>query len=227
MTEAEWKASSDPLAMLNLLHETGKYESGKATDRRVRLWACGFCRHLWHLLEYDDSRRAVETAERFADGIADTAEAENAFHSALAIHQAIEPEELSSRTLAELTVWVAAMAAHPFRYQDNAVIETTRIAALGGAPAALEARRLACELLRCIFGHPFRTTATRNPRWRTPAVLGLARGMYDDRSFERMSALADALESAGCADAELLGHLRSEGPHVRGCWALDVVLGKA
>ena len=55
--------------------------------------------------------------------------------------------------------------------------------------------------------------------------LGLARAVYDAGDFSRLPILADALEEAGCADADILGHLRGPGPHVRGCWVLDLLLG--
>ena len=60
----------------------------------------------------------------------------------------------------------------------------------------------------------------------TEAVAALARGVYDDRAFDRLPVLADALDDAGCANADLLAHLRGPGPHVRGCWAVDLLLGK-
>ena len=82
------------------------------------------------------------------------------------------------------------------------------------------------ELLRDIFGNPFRPVAF-HPRWRTADVLGLARGIYDDRAFDRLPLLADALMEVGCADEQVLGHCRSDGPHVRGCWVVDLVLGKS
>jgi hypothetical protein len=81
------------------------------------------------------------------------------------------------------------------------------------------------QLLHCIFGNPFRTVAF-DPRWRTADVLGLARGIYEDRAFDRLPLLADALMDAGCGEDQLLAHCRSEGPHVRGCWVVDLVLGK-
>jgi hypothetical protein len=65
-----------------------------------------------------------------------------------------------------------------------------------------------------------------DPRWRTSDVLGLARAIYDDRAFERMPILADALMDAGCENEEIIGHCRGEGPHVRGCWVVDLVLDK-
>jgi hypothetical protein len=65
-----------------------------------------------------------------------------------------------------------------------------------------------------------------DPRWRTSDTLGLARGIYEERAFDRMPLLADALMDAGCDDEQVLSHCRSEGPHVRGCWVVDLVLGK-
>jgi hypothetical protein len=82
-----------------------------------------------------------------------------------------------------------------------------------------------CNLLRCTFGNPF-SPVTLDPAWRTPAVVQLARSLYEERRFEDMPVLADALEEAGCQDATVLEHCRGPGPHVRGCWVLDLLLGK-
>jgi hypothetical protein len=81
-------------------------------------------------------------------------------------------------------------------------------------------------LLRDIFGNPFRQRRF-DARWRTSDVLGLARAIYDDRAFKRMPILADALMDAGCENEEIIGHCRGNGPHVRGCWLLDLILEKA
>jgi len=81
-------------------------------------------------------------------------------------------------------------------------------------------------LVRDIYGpNPFRTPAF-DPRRRTPDVLGLSRRIYDERDFAAMPVLADLLEEAGCDDAGILAHCRGPGPHVRGCWAIDLVLDK-
>jgi hypothetical protein len=80
-------------------------------------------------------------------------------------------------------------------------------------------------LIRDIFGNPFRPVAF-DPRWRTADAVGLARGIYEDRAFDRLPLLADALMDAGCADEQVLSHCRSDGPHVRGCWVVDLVLSK-
>jgi hypothetical protein len=82
------------------------------------------------------------------------------------------------------------------------------------------------SLLRDIFGNPFRPVAPE-PSWRTSTVVALAEGIYTDRAFDRLPILADALQDAGCDNADVLDHCRGSGPHVRGCWVVDLVLGKA
>jgi hypothetical protein len=83
-----------------------------------------------------------------------------------------------------------------------------------------------CNLLRDVFGNPFRPVAF-DPAWRTSDVLLLARGIYEERAFDRMPILADALQDAGCDNDDILSHLReANATHVRGCWALDLVLEK-
>jgi len=90
----------------------------------------------------------------------------------------------------------------------------------------IETERLAhSDLLREIFGNPFRPVSM-DPAWLTDTVHALATGIYDDRTFDRLPILADALQEAGCDCDDMLNHLRGPGPHVRGCWALDLVLGK-
>ncbi len=83
----------------------------------------------------------------------------------------------------------------------------------------------ASDLIRCLFGNPFRPLAAHTP-WLTSTVLALARGIYEDRAFDRLPVLADALQDGGCADPDILAHCRSDGPHVRRCWVVDLVLGK-
>jgi hypothetical protein len=92
-----------------------------------------------------------------------------------------------------------------------------------------EARQLAGPLLHDIFGPlPFRLVAA-DPTWMSwngGTVVKLARGIYDDRAFDRLPILADALTEAGCDNADILAHCRQPGPHVRGCWVVDLLLGK-
>jgi hypothetical protein len=80
------------------------------------------------------------------------------------------------------------------------------------------------DLIREVFGNPFRRIRV-NPAWLTSTVTELARGIYEEGAFDRLPILADALQDAGCEDADILDHCRSAGPHVRGCWVVDLVLG--
>jgi hypothetical protein len=80
-------------------------------------------------------------------------------------------------------------------------------------------------VLREVVGNPFRPVAF-DPRWLTADVVGLARGIYDHRAFDRLPLLADALMDAGCDNDDVLSHCRSGGSHVRGCWVVDLALGK-
>jgi hypothetical protein len=91
-------------------------------------------------------------------------------------------------------------------------------------------------MLRCVFGNPFRPVSLEPAwlGWRDGLVRRLAEAAYGERTLPegtldpgRLAVLADALEDAGCTDADLLGHLRGPGPHVRGCWAIDVLVGRS
>jgi hypothetical protein len=91
-------------------------------------------------------------------------------------------------------------------------------------------KELHSHLIRDVFGNPFRPAPRIERAWREKnkgAAADMSASIYDSRVFDRLPILADALEDAGCTDADLLGHLRGPGPHVRGCWAVDLVLGKA
>ena len=83
------------------------------------------------------------------------------------------------------------------------------------------------DLLRCLFGPlPFRRVLVKRS-WRTPSVVALARAIYEERRFEDLPVLADAVEEAGCGDEAVLSHCRGGGPHARGCFAVDLILSKS
>jgi hypothetical protein len=84
-----------------------------------------------------------------------------------------------------------------------------------------------CEIIRDIFGNPFRPVAF-DAAWRTDTAVSLAKGMYESRDFGAMPILADALQDAGCDSDDMLNHCRDpKQTHVRGCWVVDLVLGKS
>jgi hypothetical protein len=84
-------------------------------------------------------------------------------------------------------------------------------------------------LLRDVLGYPFRPAPAIAPAWlacNDGAVRQIAQAIYDDEAFDLLPLLADALEDAGCAEAEVLAHCRGPGEHVRGCWVVDWLLDK-
>src|SRR5262245_35795221 len=74
------------------------------------------------------------------------------------------------------------------------------------------------------FDAPAGAAKKFDPHWRTDDILGLARGIYRDRAFDRMPVLSDALMDAGCANKEIIAHCRAKTTHHRGCWVLDLIL---
>jgi hypothetical protein len=207
MTEAEWLECTDPERMLKFLRR-------KASERKLRLFACACCRRIWRFLPDKRSRKAVEVAERYADGKAD----EDRLGSAC--EDAVEAAETGRG---------ADAAAHA---SDISPVDAKYVA----FEAAWAARRTddsppteefvaQAELLRDIIGNPFRPV-TVDPSWLTHTVTALAKGIYDKRAFDRLPILADAPEEAGCANADILAHCRKPGEHLRGCWVVDLLLGK-
>src|SRR5581483_9370855 len=89
-----------------------------------------------------------------------------------------------------------------------------------------EERAKPCSWIRDMFPNPFQPVIF-DPQWRTQKALALANQIYTDRAFDRMPILADALEEAGCTNADILNHCRQPGEHVRGCWVVDLLLGKS
>jgi hypothetical protein len=219
MTEAEWLACTEPDGMLAFLR-------GKATGRQSRLFACACCRGIWGMLTDPRIRRAVESAEAFADGLIEPdALAVSEEEAEAAISRGPSGEPLDSAAYA---AWwtTAAYEDSPGEIADQTArwVEQALVDSLGPSAGDSEPTRQS-DLLRDVFGALFRPTASR-PEWVTPMVLALAGGIYADRAFDRLPILADALEEAGCMDAEILSHCRGPGPHVRGCWVVDLILGK-
>src|SRR5262249_47007979 len=136
-------------------------------------------------------------------------------------------EEFGSDQLYYVTGWVwhAYLGTRPPSLGGNVMRESPA----GQTPEGLAVNRRHCDLIRCVFGNPFRRVALA-PAWRTADVVRLAEAAYQERDAasgeleaQRLLVLSDAVEEASCSDAGLLGHLRAAGPHVRGCWALDLL----
>lgn len=223
MTEAEWLTCTAPRPMLEFLR-------GWGSDRKLRLFALACCHGVWDHITDERSRAAVEFAERNAEvGIsrrkgrpAVYKAARDACRDASAAPKVVD-EDATRVALALLwgNAWESALAA---------LVNSERVAESGAMWRHTPSKRFDWEqqahLLRDIFGNPFRA-ATIDPAWLTPEVVQQARTVYDGRSFEQLHVVADALEAVGCTDATILEHCRRpEAGHVRGCWVVDLAIGR-
>jgi hypothetical protein len=213
MTEAEWLAFDDPWT----LHwDYLKRFSG----RKLRLCAIAACRSVAHLL-CQHGRQALEVAEQVAEGRAERAKREAAEK---VVHDLI-PTGLFSAYGA--VSW--AFASYPPSQVMQMACKNAGTA--GGLPTVLYA-----NLLRDILGNPFRPVAIDSTwlAWNDAMVKRLAEAAYEERELpggtldsSRLAVLADALADAGAPNGEVLEGLRGPGPHYRGFWCLDVLLGKS
>jgi hypothetical protein len=233
-----------------------EYLLRRQSERKARLFACACCRRVWGRLPDPRSRDAIEVVERFADGSAGLEELKAAQQAAEAAHRDAgqarrwrngehavglatfldrsELEALGPRYTAAL--WASHAAG------DGACLDHVK-----GPPNRTQRKRrwlsatmretaAQCSLLRDIFGNPFRQPAVAPAwlAWNNGTVMRLAQAIYNERHLPqgtldtaRLAILADALQEAGCADAAILDHCRQLAEHVRGCWVVDLLLGKA
>jgi hypothetical protein len=223
MTEAEWLVSVSPHEMLTAIGSTLSSRklrllSGRIahlalkrpTSTKLQLLAADpETRPAWEALAL--AQELIEDLDRFAD------------------------REVSAKRLRRSLQRLTSLYRH---WSEGAYVARNVIGAAIESPPRLatllwplrEDINLAnpnrsVELIRDLVGNPFRPVAL-DVRWRTEDVVGLARGLYEDRAFDRMAILADALMDACCDDEDILSHCRSDGPHVRGCWVVDLILGK-
>jgi hypothetical protein len=230
MTEAEWLACEDPQPMLRAV-------PAKLAERKLQLFACACCRRVWAHLTDQRSRTGVIVRERFEDGIATKEEMDLAADAAsMARGEIRRPFRFAPETREdspELGPAYAAGAAsntangnyHPVSWY--AARAAACVSGQEWAKALAEETTAQVTILRDIAGPTSFRAVTLDPAWRTTTALQLAQQMYDSRDFSAMPILADALQDAGCDSADILAHCRGPGPHVRGCWVIDHVLGKA
>jgi hypothetical protein len=227
MTEQQWLTEKSNPQWL-IAQPLSKGTRTKAAKRKLLLFAVGCCRLMGDLLWDDRLRAAIEVAELYADGQADDED-----RSAAA---------LSVRSLSAgpyLPDWPAAVRATVGRLVYNVVINRPADAAyamtcmpiqLGGLalPDGRTGDALLCDLVREAFGNFVNPSVAEKhwARWNDRTLPRMAQEIYEEKAWDRLPVLADALEDAGCPDAAILAHLRSPGPHFRGCWAVDLLMGK-
>ncbi len=196
MTEAEWLESDDVRGMLVDLEREGP-------QRKLHLFACACFRRVWPQIADQRVRAAIEVVERFVDKKASREEllaARTGDHAALDV--------------AQESGWYAAW----YGCESTMYIAVNKKAE----------RKEQAKLLRDILGNPFRpaSLASYPLSWHGDLIVSIARQIYENRYFVDMPILADALEEAGCTNDDILNHCRQPGEHVRGCWVIDLLLGK-
>lgn len=233
MTESEWMTAQHATDLLRFIEP-------RASDRKLHYFAIACARRIAPLLPCPASLHGVDVLERFVEGkcgvdslAALSWDVEGAAFAAEAgnVPYLDAIEQLPVPLLMEL-------AANP----DYTFVSVRRLLSLAAyyvdaifGPAPWERRMRGwspsgglfqpVSLVHEVFGNPFLKVAFRR-RWRTEAVMTLAQMMYESRDFSAMPILADALEDAGCDSDDMLAHCRGPGPHVRGCWVVDIVLCK-
>lgn len=228
MTEQEWLESTHPFRML-------EYVRGQASDRKLRLIAVASCRRAKEFTEHWYHELA-DIAEEYAEGHATVEQMQavysrhrpsndypdrNAFYDTAG-------SDLTEKILylvEDLADWIGSCKADGEKTLE--VWEEEKHVAFERELAITAAQ------VREVVGNPFQPVSIE-PAWRTPTVLALAQAASGNRILSagtletaRLTVLADSLEEAGCTFTKLLEHLRSSGPHVHGCWAVDLLLGKS
>lgn len=212
MTEAQWRQCDDPRELLQTLRDVGASSTRKAF---LCMYAC--LRHYWRWLEGKPIAAALENMEQYVDGSGPgpwyPGEADNwGVVGMFVLYMAQDASQFYSGQLAA-------------RF-ENGVANTADADKLIATRA--DAMWLQCKIIRDLF-RPFVYPVAMDAKWlswNTATIPKLAQSIYDTRRFADLPILADALEEAGCTDEGILRHCRRPAEHVRGCWVLDLLLGK-
>lgn len=216
MTETEWLRNYNPDSLLAELCSLSALQ-GPVGQRKFRLLVIANCRTVEeYYCDDPESVARIHLAEQIADGHTSVewlSQDESLMHDSCAAAQRYARHTTRLALLSD--VFSAAR-------QSCYYVGWCREKAQGRNTAEVQVR-----FIRDIFGNPF-NPVTFDPLWRTSDVLALARGIYDNRAFDGMPILADALQEAGCNNPLVLAHCRNAGVlHVRGCWVVDLVLNKS
>jgi hypothetical protein len=228
LEETQWRETPDPQWMLEFLGE-------KVSPRKLRLFACACARRALGLMLLERSRALVDVVEQFVDGEASWKECQTAERAARAGSASSDHESVEEKVRGAAWNTVRPDPHEGARYAASLTVQAFIARAFQERPGTiysgtyLPEHHVQAALLRCIFGVPSRPVCFDPAKlaWPESTVVRLARTMYDERAFDQMPILGDALEDAGCTDAEILAHCRAAGEHVRGCWVLDLILGKS
>lgn len=231
MTAEEWDRTTDLEAMLDRAGEP-------LPARKLLLLNAAFARRVAGVMPDDSARGLIELTERRADGLVGDEEWAGTLGAVLDQYLGNEAarDGAGGATFGVLMRLYRTEPVETLRLAAAVVEARQYLAYHTGYPATLrpeewvqmaartEVTELA-ELCRCVIGNPYLPVAVRAD-WHTSTVVALARGVYEERAFDRLPILADALQDAGCENETILAHCRGAGPHARGCWVVDGLLGK-
>ena len=233
MTEVEWLASTDP-------HSLFEYVRLTASERKRWLSVVACASRIPRTISCPEIEEAVELITRLAEGRGEVRDAHAFYVAMMARASEFSPlaltdvekaqAELAAAILGDTNSWRVWMLAYVVGMTAGTLFdeEGKKLLSVWTPELSIAVEKehsAASEFLRDIFGNPFRPTSI-DPSWRTSTVVALARGMYESRDFSPMTILSDALQDAGCDNEDILNHCRGEGPHVRGCWIVDMILAK-
>jgi hypothetical protein len=238
MIEAEWLASDDTMEMYQLVGSHATSPFGPRVSRRVAsLFGVACVRATPRAAEQPLLQKAVEVVERVAAVTGNWDEVDRANRRLYA-----GCEKVTLNSIPHFWLLAGYRLTQDIIDQYAMHVPFFLVRAMGRSRTVPKLRRVYADCLRDIAGNPFRgrrgcqfdkrkrkpqPEPIFRPEWRTSTVEALARGMYEARDFGAMPILADALQDAGCDSDDILDHCRD--PHatpVRGCWVVDLVLGK-
>jgi hypothetical protein len=223
--EAQWLACPDPQSLLGSLH------TRVPNVRQLVLFACACCRRVWHLALSRRSLEAVDTVERYWDRLPGGERLPAARKAASAAYRAAPKGRPDGHRFARAAYLVT-------RAGDGMTMSRMTQAARLCAEAAVHAgndlgtwareRAVQADLLRDLFNPflPAPTVEAARQAAKDSTVARMVAAIHEAGDFASVPVLADALEEAGCEDRGLLDHCRG-GPHVRGCWAVDLLQGRS
>lgn len=225
MTEHDWLTTTNPYDLTHC--------KACRSNRKRRLFSCAVARHVLFLISDDRYQQAVELAERYADGVAAEEEmraTRRVMNNAWNERQFMEAGNRAATAVLAVLNKDAVGAVHGWEAAAAAQGSSARPDWCRGYDGE---QQVACALARDVFGNPFRPVSL-DRAWLTSSVLGVAQAAYEERRLPegtldqtRLAVLADALEEAGCDNPDILMHCRQPTVHVRGCWVVDLLLGRA
>jgi hypothetical protein len=221
-------------------------------QRLLYLLGVALCRRLERLFPDPCCARVMQVAEAFAEGSAtadELGDAHDDLDEGFRCSQAADQLPAANCAALEAVFWLSPDDYKVIRAVDNVsdAAGYLRAVAERALPASATHRegkavwkhaaflagkadeeQVLCDLIRDVIGNPFHPVKVVSNwlAWNDGTVRRIAQGIYDERAFDRLPILHDALLDAGCDDEAILSHCRSEGPHVRGCWVIDLILGK-